>query len=114
MIKWEEGRQGSGYFKKKLLESKFFKFDCYILKYPTGSYIKPHNDRINGYEHHRINIVLNSGFLGGDFVKWNNEGHTIPRKRFIKFRPDIENHSLTEVRSGVRYVLSIGWLRKEK
>lgn len=107
---WIEGRQGSGYFKLKLLESKLFKFDVYLLKYPVGSYIDVHIDPSpEGYEHHRLNVILKKPKKGGTFVL----DHVDQTGRIHKFRPDIQEHNLHRIESGTRWVLSIGWLRKK-
>ena len=108
---WMEGRQGSGYFKKKLLESKLFKFDVYLLKYPVGSYINKHTDPVKGYKHYRLNISLNDKFLGG---APNVEGKCIIENNFFYcFRPDLYEHSVNRIEFGTRYVLSIGWLKRD-
>lgn len=103
MFKWEKGRQGTGYFKCKLMSGK--SFDVYILKYPKNSYLEEHTDDIDGKEHHRLNIVLQRASIGGVF---NINGKS-QDKIFNYFRPDIEPHRLTKIHSGTRYVLSIGW-----
>lgn len=105
---WTKGRKNSGYYKIKLLESKWLKFDVYLLKYPEGSEIALHIDPApTNYEHHRINLELNSDFSGGIPVV---EGHV--KGRAYRFRPDIQKHHVTEVVRGTRYVLSIGWLKR--
>ena len=109
-MKWIEGRQKTGYFKKKIIESKRFKFDCYLLKYPKDSEIPEHTDSAIWpfYEHHRLNIILVQP-LGGIF---HLEGK--PKYgRIQKFRPDLQKHSVSKVLNGTRYVLSIGWCRKK-
>jgi hypothetical protein len=110
--KWQEGRQGTGYKVLTLINSKFFKFDCHILKYPEGSSIPPHKDPAKeGYEHYRLNITLKRSKIGGYF----NCANTLYRSlRVALFRPDLETHSVMEVLLGTRYVLSIGWLKKIK
>lgn len=109
---WKKGRQDSGYFKIKLLESKRFKFDMYLLKMPVGSYINPHFDQVEGYEHNRLNFILKKSKLGGNFYT-RKYPHNVKYydNRIIKFRPDIELHGVDCVIKGTRYVLSIGWLR---
>lgn len=115
MIKWEAGRQGTGYLKFKICESKLFKFEVYILKYPTGSSIDFHKDPCPvGYEHHRLNLVLKKAQGGIFAIRQYDRIDIFPLDRLIIFRPDLIEHSVTKVRSGTRYVLSIGWLRKEK
>ncbi|NRA76798.1 MAG: 2OG-Fe(II) oxygenase [Pseudoalteromonas sp.] len=114
-LNWISGRQGTGYYKLKIFESKLLKMDCYILKYPYDSKIKKHNDPApEGYKHHRINITLNSNYRGGHFVLYNGNNRLIEGKRIKYFRPDIQFHSVDRITSGRRYVLSIGWLSKTK
>ncbi len=97
--------------KMAILTSGRFKFDVYLLKFPTGSYIDAHKDGSpDGYEHHRINFILNSNFKGGSFIS----DEKLQKGRIHKFRPDLSTHRVTKVREGTRYVFSIGWLRKEK
>lgn len=109
-MRWVEGRQGSGYFKLKILESKLFKFDIYLLKFPVDSYINLHTDpALPGYKHHRLNIVLKAPKKGGTFVLDGLE----QKGRIHKFRPDIQMHNLNRIEEGIRYVLSIGWLKKK-
>lgn len=37
MFKWTKGRQGSGYDKLKIMESRFpLPFDIYLIRYPIG------------------------------------------------------------------------------
>lgn len=108
---WIKGRQNSGYSKLKLLESKLLKFDIYLLKYPKGSYIDVHIDPSpEGYEHHRLNLILKKAEKGGTFVLDNVD----QIGRIHKFRPDIQEHSLHKIESGTRWVLSFGWLKKEE
>lgn len=108
-LDWKSGRQGGSYMKFLILSSERFKFDMYLLKYPTGSYISDHKDPVQeGFEHHRVNVVLNKNFKGGKFVIMgkSQEG------RIHKFRPDKFKHKVTLVKEGTRYVFSIGWLKK--
>ena len=101
-MKWELGRQGTGYRKLKLLTGK--SFDCYLIDYPPGTHIPIHVDPVPGFCHFRINLLL----LGEDkFI-----GETILSFGKVKFfRPDIMPHSVEEV-STRRIVLSIGWVRR--
>lgn len=108
--RWERGRQLSGYDKLLLLQSKWLKFDCYLLRFPTGSGIKPHNDPVPGWRHYRLNIVLKKAH-GGRFICPNVTWRWGQRAAF--FRSDIATHSVTEVLQGTRWVLSIGWLLKD-
>lgn len=112
-FKWTEGRQGSGYFKFRLIEFiKPISFDIYILKFPENSSIPIHIDPVKkGFSHYRLNIILKRSKEGGDFL---SEKNIINTKRIKYFRPDISKHSVSKVISGTRFVLSIGFLIKEK
>lgn len=102
--RWQPGRQGSGY--EKMILCRFLFFDLYLLRYPTGSYIDKHIDPVPRWRHFRLNFVLKKA-EGGDFVcpdAFLNSG------RIKFFRPDIQEHSVSEVKQGVRYVLSLGWI----
>lgn len=108
--RWQNGRQDSGYDKMLLLWSMLpLPFDIYLIRYRIGSYIKPHVDQVKSGRHYRLNIVLKNSKEGGDFVCSNCIVNT---KRIKLFRPDISEHSVTEVKAGKRYILSIGWIRK--
>ena len=101
-MKWELGRQGTGYRKLKLFTGK--SFDCYLIDYPPGTHIPIHVDPVPGFCHFRINLLL----LGEDKFL----GETIFSCGRVKFfRPDIMPHSVEEV-STRRVVLSIGWVRR--
>lgn len=103
-MRWEQGRQGTGY--SKFIFWKFDTFDCYLLKYAAENYIPPHTDPVPNHRHYRINILL----WGEDTFR----GETIFSTRRIKFfRPDISIHSVERVSSS-RLVFSIGWARKIK
>jgi hypothetical protein len=52
-----------------LAQSKLLKFDCYLLRFPTGAEVKPHTDPVDpAYKHYRLNIVVKRPDLGGRFV----------------------------------------------
>lgn len=104
---WIDGRQKSGYLKRKIFESKLLKTDCYLLKYPEGSEIKLHTDPVTTGKHYRLNIILKRA-RGGAF-KCN--GKYFKFGPIIFFRPDLYEHSVTRITSGTRYVLSIGFIR---
>lgn len=106
MSKWQEGRQGSGYFKLPLIISERFNFDSYILKYPAKSYIDTHKDVVAGFRHYRVNFTF-----WGDYTCAKLYAEPIFRFwRIYFFRPDLVLHEVTQLDS-VRYVLSIGWLK---
>lgn len=103
----ERGRQvNSNYFVKKLFESKRFRFDCHLIKYPLGGFVLPHRDPVSYGKHHRLNIELVKATRGGKFL--GNVCFKVGR--IVKFMPDETFHEVTEVQQGVRYVLSIGWI----
>ena len=110
-MKWTEGRQGSGYFKRLLGCGQFLSipWDLYLIKFPEGSFINTHTDPVQpGDEHYRLNIVV-KGAEGGKF-----HGRTLYETKRVKlFRPDIEPHWVSEVEKGTRYVLSFGFLLKK-
>jgi len=113
-MNWLEGRQGTGYYKLKIFESKLLKMDIYLLKFPKGSKIDRHIDPVpEGYEHHRFNAILKRPKEGGECIIAREPFNFRPqRNRFIKFRPDIMQHYVSRISEGTRYVLSIGWLKK--
>ena len=110
---WKQGRQSSGYSKISLLESMWpIPFDLYLLKFPEGSQIPEHVDKVDeGFRHYRLNIILKKSRSGGEFVA-DNSIINWPRIKF--FRPNISKHSVTKVVGGSRYVLSFGFLLKDK
>lgn len=113
LFRWVEGQQKTGYHILTLARvGKFtpIPFDCYIIKYPTGSYIPPHRDILKTRNHYRLNIIVMQG-EGGEFQVANA---IFKSKRLNLFRPDLELHSVTKVTRGTRYVLSFGWSAKLK
>ena len=75
----------------------------------VGSKITEHRDLVAKGKHYRLNIVIKKAPEGGTF-----KGKTIWNilDRVILFRPDIETHSVSEVLSGTRYVISFGKIIK--
>jgi hypothetical protein len=109
-LKWDTGRAGTGYWKMKLLESVSGKFDLYLLKYPKGSFINWHTDpTFSGFNHWRLNLVL-WRTKGGEFE--TRDACKVKTSRLNIFRPDVNEHRVTTIESGTRYVLSLGWLTK--
>jgi hypothetical protein len=111
-LRWERGRQASGYDKMLLLLSSFpVPFDWYLLRFPEGSEIPPHVDPVQKGRHFRMNIILRHAVKGGEFQCpdpiWN-------LRRVKLFRPDLSLHSVTKVEKGSRLVFSIGWVRRDK
>lgn len=107
MLKWEQGRQESGYFKMKLLESKRFRFDCYLLKFEHGVHVPWHKDPVEGGKHFRLNIYLRKPARGGGSVIAVDR-MILETSRFHLFRPDINEHAMSTVNGGPVYMLSIG------
>lgn len=106
-LRWERGRQLTGYDKMLLLASPFpIPFDCYILRFPEGSEIPPHKDPVTGRRHYRLNIILKQPPRGGEFVC---RAPILNYGRVKLFRSDASDHGVTRVIGGRRYVLSIGW-----
>ncbi len=108
-MKWELGRQGTGYFKKKLLQSKWpLPFDLWLLKYPEGTYIPPHRDPVEKGRHFRLNVVVWKAKVGGDCKIYLPIPKMAGRINF--FRPDLLTHEVTKVEKGTRYVVSLGYI----
>lgn len=109
-LKWSNGRQNTGYDKITFLSLKFFiPFDLHLLRFKKGSFIPNHIDSVDYGKHYRLNIIIKNAKIGGDFICKNPIFET---KRIKFFRPDISEHSVTEVISGNRYVISFGFILK--
>ena len=109
LFRWERGRQQSGYDKMLLCGAVWpIKFDTYLLKFPQGSEITPHTDKVKSGKHFRLNIVLIKAEVGGEFRCINPIFET---KRIKFFRPDVSEHQVSKVEKGNRYLLSIGWVK---
>ena len=109
LFKWQKGRQKTGYEKMLLAGAMWpIKFDVYLLKFPEGCEVPPHIDEVTDGRHYRLNIVLKQAKLGGEFIC---KSPIYCSKRIKFFRPDICEHSVTQVISGNRYLLCIGWVR---
>lgn len=109
-MRWQKGRQGTGYDKLLLLVNPLLiPFDLYLLRFPDGTEIPPHRDPVTDKRHYRLNIILKRPISGGEFVCANPIFET---KRIKLFRPDVSTHSVTKVQGGSRYVLSLGWVLK--
>jgi hypothetical protein len=107
-LRWQRGRQGTGYDKMLLLTARWpLPFDSYLIRYPDGSEIPPHTDPVAAGRHYRLNVILKSPQRGGEFVCATP---IIATRRIKLFRPDASDHSVTRVEGGSRYVLSIGWV----
>lgn len=124
---WEQGRQGTGYLKASVHGNQTIMeiilrclvyigaspksgYDCYLLRYPEHSYIPPHQDDAPfGSRHSRINIIIKTADLGG-ILKICDEEIEISSGDAYYFRPDLYEHSVSEIEKGERIVLSIGTL----
>lgn len=104
-LKWEQGRQGTGY-RKLLLASNKKSWDLYLIDYPVSTYIGPHKDPVPSSKHYRLNIILfgSAKFNGKTIFSLGNRIHF--------FRPDITEHSVENV-SKRRFVLSFGFILNE-
>jgi hypothetical protein len=111
-LRWTRGRQGTGYDKMLLARAAWpLGFDCYLLRYETGSSIPAHTDPVSNRRHYRLNVVLWRAGAGGDFVC---AAPIFATERIKFFRPDACEHSVTRVERGTRYVFSLGWALKAK
>ena len=109
-FRWRNGRQRSGYDKMLLMQSWLpLPFDLYLLRFPTGTIIGPHTDRVQSGEHYRLNIILKPARRGGEF---QCADPIYVNARIKLFRPDRSEHSVTRIEEGTRYVLSLGWVRR--
>lgn len=107
--KWDEGRQGSGYRVLTLVNNSQIKFDMHLIHYPEKSSIPPHKDPANFQQrHYRLNIEVKRPKKGGQF---ECEQCIFRWWRIALFRPDEQQHSVTQIEEGTRMVFSIGWLR---
>lgn len=105
---WFLGRVNTGYWTMLLFQMfKPWGLDIYLIKYPPGSFIPPHKDPCDGHRHYRLNIILKPAITGGVFkcdsviFQWG---------RIVLFRPDVVTHEVSMITSGLRWVLSIGWV----
>ena len=107
-FRWRSGRQRSGYDKMLLAQSWLpLPFDLYLLRFPTGTEIGPHTDKVASGDHYRLNIILRPAQRGGEF---QCADPIFVNRRIKLFRPDRSEHSVTRVDAGTRYVLSLGWV----
>ena len=107
-FRWQRGRQNSGYDKLLLVTGTLpIPFDIYLLRFPEGSEIPEHRDPVEQGKHYRLNVILRKSRMGGEFKCMQPIWAS---RRINLFRSDISPHSVTQVTSGTRYVLSVGWL----
>jgi len=84
--------------------------DCFIIRYPVGSYIPSHKDPVQASaEHHRLNIILDQPAVGGLLIVDHCEYRLLPSDAYI-FRPDLEEHEVTKIEVFDRYVFTVGAL----
>lgn len=129
---WEEGRQGTGYLKAavppnetdlisnlimrslKVLDRDdplVLSYDCYILKYPPGSFIAQHKDDAPfGSRHCRLNAIISGSPHGGELYIERRKVELFPGDAYV-FRPDIHMHSISPIGKEARYVWSFGVLK---
>ena len=117
-LRWDTGRQLSGYSKLLLATSKFLRFDCYLIKVPVGCAVPEHTDpSIEGYEHHRFNIEIKRPAIGSGTFHIQGPAKQFWGGRGVRFRPDLYAHSLTAVdfiwSDQSMYILSFGWLKRK-
>jgi hypothetical protein len=86
-------------------------FDLYLLRYPRGSSVPVHVDPVDEKRHFRVNIILREAHVGGHFRCTRPIFET---RRIKVFRPDVSEHSVSEIEQGSRLVLSLGWVRAKK
>ncbi|MFP8967307.1 hypothetical protein ACKC9G_12060 [Pokkaliibacter sp. CJK22405] len=109
--RWQRGRQQGGYDKLLLATLRWpVPWDCYLLRFPEGSVIPPHQDKVVTGRHFRLNIVLRKAKRGGEFVCSQTLFST---SRIKLFRPDKVIHEVSRVEQGSRYLLGIGWVLKQ-
>lgn len=108
-LKWQDGRQGGGYQKLKIFESKLLKCDCYLIRYKVGQGVKVHKDEVPYHRHWRVNVLLKRAKSGGTFFRWTKDLLKFDQQsRVVVFRPDMDSHGVTPVAEGERLVLSFG------
>lgn len=108
LLRWTKGRQkDSTYWIFPIFRTLFpMRVDSYIICYPKGSSIGWHRDWNPKGPHYRINVELWRG-QGGEFLC----GETIySNGRVHFFRPDINQHRVTEITEGRRLIFSVGWI----
>lgn len=129
-VVYEPGRQGTGYEKSSMFriaetydlrcrclaalgmrEREDVAYDCYLLRYPTGSCIPSHlDDAPFAREHHRINCIVQPSLSGGALIVNTKLYHPLHVGDAYVFRPDLELHEVTTVTEGERYIFTVGTL----
>lgn len=123
-MKWQMGRQGTGYYKFMLVPkriSALLKFDMLLMKMGKGAYVPPHIDPIHkdlcdlGYKsHHRLNIILSKPKKGGIFYTVDHGIRKLIYNRINYFNPCHAEHGVTPIEEGSRFVFSIGWISRKE
>jgi hypothetical protein len=97
-LRWQVGRQGTGY--RKLLLAQGRRWDLYVIDYPPGTSIPRHVDPVAGRQHWRANLRL----WGEDAF----DGEAVFRLGpLVVFRPDVMPHAVATVRRR-RVLVSFG------
>ena len=108
LFKWGYGKHKTGYRVFTFIYSKYLKLDYYAIHYCKGTSIPKHKDPIIDGKMYRLNIEIWKAKKGG---KFNCESTIFSIfDRIILFRPDINEHYVTPVEEGNRWVLSLGKL----
>ncbi len=84
--------------------------DCWIIRYPIGSYIPPHRDDAPfGSAHWRLNALIQRD----KHAKFSIAGREVDlqERDAIVFEPSAYTHSVAEVFDCTRYVFSVGVLK---
>ena len=77
-----------------------------------GGLSHSHLDVVDGWEHHRVNILIQLPLEGGR-NSYNGAVLEVEEKMLLYYRPDIYNHGITVVKGDrCRYNLSFGFLKK--
>ena len=115
-LRWQGGRQGGDYSKLLVAKSARLRFDLYVLRFPTGSQVKMHQDPApEGFEHHRVNWTLRFARRGGlTLIECGDRKMRLEERRLYRFRPDTRKHLMPEVKEGEVLMVSFGWLKKVK
>lgn len=108
-LKWQLGRQKSGYEILPIIFWNKLCFDCYLIKISQGTEVPAHKDEVSDKRHVRLNIHIGS-YTGGKFLI---EDPIIKIFQFFwVIRPDKYEHKLELVKTGNLYIFSIGWTLK--
>src|SRR6266403_2262952 len=66
---WANGRSKTGYGKLTLCYwSWLIPWHILILRFPQGSRIPLHFDKMKGRRHYRLNLIVRQAIDGGDFI----------------------------------------------